>query len=147
MAILPKAIYRFKAIPVKIPMVDFPGGPVVKNPPAELPWQLSGKKSIKCRRHRFDPWFEKIACALEPLSHCTATIESVFQSPRVTTAEGHTPQSPCSKTRETTTTRSPHSLQLKSVPCSPQLEKAHVRQQRHSTAKNKLKNKIKKKYL
>ena len=41
--------------------------------------------------------------------------------------------------------RGPHPLQLNSVPHSPQLEKAHVQQQRPSTAINKLKNKIKKK--
>ena len=145
MAILPKAIYRFKAIHFKIPMVDFPGGPVVKNPPAGLPWQLGGKKSIcQCRRHGFDPWFGKTPHAVGTLSNCTSTTESVFQSPHVPTAEGHTPQRPCSKTRETSTMRGPQSLQVKSVPNSPQLEKAHVQQQRLSTAINKLKNKIKK---
>ena len=34
MTILSKVIYRFNVIPIKITRVDFPGGAVVKNPPA-----------------------------------------------------------------------------------------------------------------
>ena len=49
---------------------------------AWLPWRLSGKESVcQCRRHRFDPWVEKILHAKEQLSLCTTTTEPVFQSP------------------------------------------------------------------
>ena len=34
MTIVAKATYRVNAIPIKLAMVDFPGGTVVKNPPA-----------------------------------------------------------------------------------------------------------------
>ena len=34
MAFSPKLVYRFNAVLIKIPMVGFPAGAVVRNPPA-----------------------------------------------------------------------------------------------------------------
>ena len=44
----------------KIHGLDFPGGTVDKNPPAN-------------QGHRFDPWSRKILRAMEQLSLCTTT--------------------------------------------------------------------------
>ena len=39
----------------------------------------SGKESTcQCRRHGFDPWSGKIACAAEQLSPCATTAEPVL---------------------------------------------------------------------
>ena len=60
-------------------ILGFPGGPVVKNPPCSA------------GGHRFDPWSRKIPRAMEQLSLCTKTIESVFWSSGAATIEVHVP--------------------------------------------------------
>ena len=54
---------------------DFPGGAVVKNPPANA------------RGHGVEPWSGKIPHAAEQLSPCTTTTEPVLWSPQATTTE------------------------------------------------------------
>ena len=56
----------------------FPGGTVVKNPPANA-------------GDRFEPWSGKIPHAAEQLSPCATTTEPALQSPRATTTEAHAP--------------------------------------------------------
>ena len=46
---------------------DFPGGTVVKNPPAN-----------QCRGHGFEPWSGKIPHATEQLTPCATTTEPAF---------------------------------------------------------------------
>ena len=49
---------------------------------------LSGKESAcQCRRHKFDPWFEKIPHDAEQLSLCATTAESVLQNLGATTTD------------------------------------------------------------
>ena len=74
------------------------------------------------------------ACALEPASHDYWARMPQLLKPAC--------PSPCSATREATAMRSPHTA-MKSSPRSPQLEKAHVQQQRPNIAKNKIKIKNK----
>ena len=53
-----------------------------------LLWWLGGKQSTcQCRRHRFDPWPEKIPNAVEQLSPCVITIEPVHWGLEATTTE------------------------------------------------------------
>ena len=64
----------------------------VKKRQIGLPWWLSGKESTcHCRRHKVDPWSGKIPRAVEQLSPCATTIESVLQSWGITTTEAHAP--------------------------------------------------------
>ena len=67
----------------------------------------------QCRRHRFDLWSRSIAHAVERLSPCTTTTQSLcsrarelqLPSPRGATTEARVPQSPCFTTREVTAMR------------------------------------------
>ena len=68
-----------------------------------LPCWLSGKESAcQCRRHELDLWSGKISHAVEQLSQCASTIESVLRSLRAATMEADAPLSPCSTRREVT---------------------------------------------
>ena len=56
--------------------LGFPGGAVVKNPPAGLPWWRSAWESTcQCRGHGFDPWSGRNPHAAEQLSPCTTATE------------------------------------------------------------------------
>ena len=84
---------------------------------------------------------------MEQLSPCATTNEPVLYSPGAATTEptgsnSSSPRikSPCSATGKATVMRS-SSTATKSVPRSPQLEKAHGQQRRPSAAKNNLKKK------
>ena len=48
---------------------------------------LDLKSTCQCRRPSFDPWSGKISPAMEQLSQCITTIESVLESPGATAAE------------------------------------------------------------
>ena len=92
------------------------------------------------------------AYALEPTSHNYWAREPQLLSPRATTTEVRVPQllkpahlEPVLHTREATTMRSLCTTR-RSSPHSPQLEKAHVQQQRPNSDKNK-QNKNPKKQL
>ena len=65
---------------------DFPGGSVVKNPPANA------------GENRFDPWSRKVPHAVEQLSPWATTTEPALYSPRATATEPtrHNYWSPCS---------------------------------------------------
>ena len=52
--------------------------------------------------HRFDPWSRKIPQAVEQLSPCATTTDSVPRSPGATATEVQVLQSPCSIARDTT---------------------------------------------
>ena len=93
------------------PWGDFPGGPVVKNPPtdAEDTGSVSGPGT-------------EISHAVEQLSPCATTTEALVLKPAIH-KRSHTMRSLCRAS--------------KSSPCSRQLEKAHAQQGRPSAAKNK----------
>ena len=78
--------------------------------------------ATKPMRHNY--W----ACALDPVSHN-------YWSPHATTTEARVARA-CALQREAITMRSPCTA-MKNSPCSLQLEKAHVQQQRPNAAKNK----------
>ena len=94
---------------------DFPGGPVVKNLPANV------------KGHRFYPWPGRTPHAMEQLSPFAATTEA--KAPRVPGKQGNPLQWEAS------------ALHLESSPYKLQLEKAWVYQWRPSTAPNKQINK------
>ena len=76
-----------------------------------LPWWLSGEESAcQCRRHRFNPWSGRIPYTEEQLSPWATTTEPMIQSPWAATTEAFMPWSPCSKTREASAMRSPHTV-------------------------------------
>ena len=91
----------------------FPGGPVVNT------WQ--------CRAPRLDPWSRRTTCHSEakPTGH----------SNWVHVPRAHVPQ------REKPLKWEAHARQLQNKPHSPQLEKAHMQQQRPITVKKKIKRK------
>ena len=94
-----------------------------------LPCWLSGKESAcQCRRHELDLWSGKISHAVEQLSQCASTIESVLRSLRAATMEADAPLSPCSTRREVTAVRSPHTTARESLsrnkdPAQPKIKK------------------------
>ena len=67
---------------------DFPGGPVVKNPP------------VNAGGRGFDPWSGKIPHVSEQLSPHTPTAEPEPQSPCCVTREAASMRSQCTTTRE-----------------------------------------------
>ena len=60
--------------------LGFPGGTVVKDPPANA------------GEHGFEPWSGKIPHAAERLSPCATTTEPALYSPRATTTEARAPR-------------------------------------------------------
>ena len=111
MRVLPKAMYGFNAIPVKIPMAGFPGGTVVENLPANAGDTGSSPGLGGSHMLRSGWAHEPQLLSLQVWSLCSAT-------------------------RETTKVRGPHTA-MKSGPCSLQLEKALTQKQRPNTTKNK----------
>ena len=82
--ILIKTMNRFNEVPIKIPMINFCGIPVVKNLPAN-----AGDTG-------FDPWSRKIPYAVGQLSHCATTNEPDLWNPQAATSEpmSHSSRSP-----------------------------------------------------
>ena len=115
---------------LRIHLPDFPGGAVVRNPPANAgdTGLIPGlgrsymPRSNEARAHNY--W----VCTLEPMSHNYWACMPQLLSPDA--------WSPCSATREATTMRSLHTA-MNSSPRSLQLEKACTQQQRFHAAKNK----------
>ena len=102
---------------------DFPGGTVVKNPPANA--GDTGSSPGPGRSHR-----PQINCApqLYPCNHNYWVCVPQLLKPMCL--------EPCSAAREVTTVRRLR-ISTKSSPCLPQLEKARTQQQRPSADKNK----------
>jgi len=89
--------------------VDFPNGPVIKNPPAN-----AGDMDLIPSLRRFNlPW-GLLACEPQLLSPHTATPEACM------------PWSPCSATREATTVRSPHTTARELSPAAAARESLHA---------------------
>ena len=103
----------------------------LKKSPMGLPWWHNGWESAcQCRGHGFEPWSGKIPHAAEQLGPCTTTTEPSrhkYWSPCA--------WSPCSATGEAAAVRGPRT-EVRSSPCSPQLERAQAQQQRPNAAKN-----------
>ena len=97
-------------LPQKCPSWDFPGGAVVKSPPANA----GGTGSIPGLRRPHMPrssW----ACALQLLSLHSRAREPQLLSPHATTTEGRAPRARAPQQREATAMRSPHTA-MKSSP-------------------------------
>ena len=89
-----------------------------------LPWWRSGyEPACQCRGQGFEPWSGKIPHAVEQLSLCATTTESVLWSLRATTTEACTPR-PQAPQQEKPLQWEACTPQRKSSPRSPQLEKA-----------------------
>ena len=74
----------------------------------------------QCRSHGHDPWSgkiphvtERLSPALQLWSLCSRAPVPQVLSPHTATPEAHVPSSPCSATREATTTRKEHPLATK----------------------------------
>ena len=118
----------------------FPGGPVVKNLPANagdtgsvpglgrsyMPYGASKPVCHNC-------W----ACALEPTNHNYWAHALQLLKPVCCNYWSPCAWSLCPATREATAMRSPR-VAMKSRPHSPQLEKAYAQQRRPNAAKNKI---------
>ena len=103
-------------------LTNFPGGPVVENPPASAEQSsLPGLGRFHLPKGQLSPW--------------ATTTEPVLWSPQATHTEAYTPYSPCSTTREAPAMRS-LCTPMKTSPCSLQLEKACMQQQRPRAARN-----------
>ena len=109
---------------------DFPGGTVVKNPPAN-----AGDTGLSPGPGRSHMQQSNQAGAPQLLSLCFRAHEPQLLSLRATTTEAHEPRVHVLQ-REATAMRSPCTA-TKSNPHLLQLEKAHVQQQKPHTAKNK----------
>ena len=112
-------------------MLDFPGGAVVKNPPANA--GDTGSSPGPGRSHM--PRSNK-AHVPQLMSLRSRACKPQLLTPRVTTTEAHAPRAPARQQREATARRSLLTT-MKSSPRSPQLEKASAQQQRPNAAKNK----------
>ena len=116
---------------------DFPGGTVVKNPPANA--GDTGSRPGQGRSHNrgaTNPVHHNYwACALEPASHNYWAHVPQLLSPRATTTEARMLRACALQQREATAMRSPRTT-TKSSPRSPQLEKAQAQQRRPNAAKN-----------
>ena len=104
-------------------LTNFPGGPVVKNPPAsaEHPSSLPGLGRFHLPEGQLSP--------------CATTTEPVLWCPQAAHAEASTPYSPRSTTGEATAMRS-LCTPMKTSPRTLQLEKACMQQQRPRAARN-----------
>ena len=98
----------------------FPGGSVVKNSPTNA----GNMGLIPGPGGSHMPRSNKVHVP-QLLSLCSRPQEPQLLSPCAAIIEAQAPQSPCSTTRETTATRSLHTI-MKSSPYLPQLEKAHA---------------------
>ena len=107
---------------------DFPGGAMVKNPPANAGDGVRAlvREHPTCCRETKPVCHNYGACALEPMSHNywarePQLLKPVRLEPVLRNRRSHRNEKPA----------------MKSSPRSPQLEKAHVQQQRPNAAKNK----------
>ena len=110
---------------------DFPGGAVVKNPPAN-----AGDTGLLPGPGRSHMPRSNWARVPQLLSLRSGAHDPQLLSPCATTTEARTPWSPRSATGEATTMRSPRTA-AKSNPRSPQLEKACMQQRRPNATKDK----------
>ena len=112
---------------------------ITKNISTGLPWWFSGKE-FTCS-HGFNPWSRRIRHAVQQVSLCATTIESVIWSPGPATPEPtrprvHAPQ------KEKVPQWEAHVPQLESSPCSLQQEKGLVQKDTRQPKRNKLINNI-----
>ena len=109
----------------------FPGGAVVKNPPTKAGDMGSSPGPGRSHMLRSSEARAPQLLGLRSRAH-----EPQLLSPQATTTEAHVPRARAPQQREATAMRSLCTA-TKSSPRSPQLEKAHVQQQRPNAAKNK----------
>ena len=125
------SLHNVLAVETKLTYRDFPDGAVVMNLPASA-GDMDSSPGLG-RSHM--PQSNK-ARVPHLLSLCSRAHRLQSLTPRATTTEAHAPRVHAQQQREATTVRSPHT-KMKSCPPSPQLEEAHVQQQRPNAAKNK----------
>ena len=99
--------------------MGFPGGPVVRNPPAN-----AGDTYLIPDPRRFHPPRSSYARAPQPLSLCSRAQELQLLSSPTATAEACKPLSPCSATGKPLQWQA-HASQLESNPYSPQEKSLH----------------------
>ena len=108
---------------------DFPGGTVVKNPPANA--GDTGSSTGPGRSHML--WGNWARAPQLPSLRSRAH-EPQLLSPHATTTEARVPRARAPQQKKWPQWEAPHTTR-KSSPHSPQLEKAHAQQQRPNAAK------------